>query len=161
MIDGVGELAAAMGLSRSRTLELLRQHPTTADRVSAFTAERKAELAVAAVEALRALTPEDLDDLSSEADTAEALSDLVDKRAEYHLRAKVAAHASWAKTEDPAARTAPAREAFMARFERQVDPDGVLSPEDRQRRAEHARKAYFARLALASSKARRARKAAS
>jgi len=45
----------------------------------------------------------------------------------------------------------------MARFEREVDPDGTLPPEERARRAEHKRKAYFARLALKSAKARRAR----
>jgi hypothetical protein len=43
----------------------------------------------------------------------------------------------------------------MNRFERQVDPDGVLSPEERARRAGHARKAYFTRLALRSAQARR------
>jgi hypothetical protein len=68
---------------------------------------------------------------------------------------RLGAHVSWANTADPTARTAPARRAFMERFEREVDPDGVLTPEDRARRAEHARKAYFQRLALASVKARR------
>lgn len=56
---------------------------------------------------------------------------------------------------DPAAHTAPARAAFMDRFEREVDPDGTLDPAARARRAEHARKAYFTRLALQSAKARR------
>jgi hypothetical protein len=69
--------------------------------------------------------------------------------------ARLGAHTSWARTEDPPARTAPARRAFLERFEREVDPDGVLSPEDRARRAEHAKRAYFQRLALASAKARR------
>jgi hypothetical protein len=50
--------------------------------------------------------------------------------------------------------TAKARKAFLASFERQVDPDGVLPEVERRRRAEHARKAYFARLALASARAR-------
>ena len=54
--------------------------------------------------------------------------------------------------------TASAREAFLSRFEREVDPDGVLAPDERRRRALHARKAYFARLAFASAKARRRRK---
>lgn len=72
-------------------------------------------------------------------------------------RARLAAHASWANTPDPAARTAPARSALDARFEREVDPDGVLSSAERARRAEHARKAHFARLALLSSQARRRR----
>ncbi|MGH9151355.1 MAG: hypothetical protein ACRD03_02890 [Acidimicrobiales bacterium] len=60
---------------------------------------------------------------------------------------RIGAHESWARTEDRSARTAKARAAFMAGFERQVDPDGVLSPDERARRAEHAKKAHFARLA--------------
>lgn len=68
------------------------------------------------------------------------------------LRARLAAHAqhSQGKTN-----TEPARKAFLDRFEREVDPDGALDPKERARRAEHARKAYFARLALKSAKARR------
>src|SRR5262249_41219444 len=38
------------------------------------------------------------------------------------LRARLASHASWARTDDPSARTAPARSAFFHRFEQQVDP---------------------------------------
>jgi hypothetical protein len=70
------------------------------------------------------------------------------------LRARIAAHASWARTGDPAKRTAPAREAFLKRFEREVDPDGQLDPVERRRRAEHARKAHMQRLALKSAVAR-------
>jgi hypothetical protein len=54
--------------------------------------------------------------------------------------------------------TAPARAAFLARFEREVDPDGVLDPIERARRATFARRKYFAALALTSSKARRRRR---
>ena len=71
------------------------------------------------------------------------------------LIARLAAHESWANTADPSARTAPARRAMLDRFDRQVDPDGVLAPAERARRAGHARKAYFARLALRSAQARR------
>jgi hypothetical protein len=71
------------------------------------------------------------------------------------LAASIAAHSSWALTADPAARTAPGRQAFLDGFERQVDPDGTLTPADRARRAEHARKAYFQKLALRSAQARR------
>jgi hypothetical protein len=77
--------------------------------------------------------------------------------AERSLRARVAAHASWATTDDPSARTAPARQAFRDRFEREVDPEATLPLAERARRAEHARKAYFARLALKSAQARRKR----
>ncbi len=75
--------------------------------------------------------------------------------ADRSLIARLAAHESWANTDDPSARTAPARRPLLDRFERQVDPDGVLQPEERARRAGHARKAYFARLALRSAQARR------
>ncbi len=53
--------------------------------------------------------------------------------------------------------TGPARAAFLDRFEREVDPDGILTPEERARRAAYARKAYFASLAAKSAKARRER----
>jgi hypothetical protein len=56
--------------------------------------------------------------------------------------------------------TGPARAAFASRFEREVDPDGILIPAERARRAEHARKAYFTRLALKSAQARRKGRAA-
>jgi hypothetical protein len=75
--------------------------------------------------------------------------------ADRSLIAWLPAHESWANTADPSARTAPARRALLDRFERQVDPDGVLSPVERARQAGHARKAYFARLALRSAQARR------
>jgi hypothetical protein len=75
--------------------------------------------------------------------------------ADRSLIARLAAHESWANTADPSARTAPARRAMLDRFERQIDPDGVLSPTERARREWHARKAYFARLALRSAQARR------
>ncbi|PWW24922.1 hypothetical protein JD79_04114 [Geodermatophilus normandii] len=69
--------------------------------------------------------------------------------------ASIAAHSSWANTADPAARTANARRAFRDRFEREADPDGVLPPAERARRAEHLRKAHFKRLALKSAQVRR------
>lgn len=73
--------------------------------------------------------------------------------------ARIAAHESWARTPDRAARTAAARAALLARFERDVDPDGVLSPGERAARAESARRAFYARLALRSVQARAAARA--
>jgi hypothetical protein len=70
------------------------------------------------------------------------------------LRARIAAHLLHSQISDEAEHTAPARAAFLSRFEREVDPEGVLDPEERARRADHAKKAYFLRLALASRKAR-------
>jgi hypothetical protein len=54
--------------------------------------------------------------------------------------------------------TANARAAFQDRFTRQVDPDRILPEEERQRRAECARRAYFAALAAKSVRARRGRR---
>ena len=69
------------------------------------------------------------------------------------LRARMAAYALHAKY-DARVTTQPARDAFMARFERQVDPDGMLPETERRRRAEAAKKAYFTGLALKSARAR-------
>lgn len=72
--------------------------------------------------------------------------------AERTLRARLAAHALHAKG---GTNTGPAREAFRSQFEKQVDPEGVLEPDERARRAEHARKAHYTRLSLKAAKARR------
>lgn len=74
------------------------------------------------------------------------------------MRARLAAHTLHSRV-DGSAHTAAARAEFLGRFEREVDPDGTLAPEERTRRAEHARKAYFAGLALKSARARQARRA--
>jgi hypothetical protein len=79
---------------------------------------------------------------------------------ERKLRATKAVETSWAKTEDRSARTAPARAANRARFEREVDPEGKLDPADRARRAEHARRAWYSGLALKSAKSRRLKREA-
>jgi hypothetical protein len=77
--------------------------------------------------------------------------------AERSLIGQIAAHQSWAHTQDRSARTAKARQAAFDRFEKEVDPEGLLIPAERARRAASARKAYFARLALKSAQARRRR----
>ena len=73
-----------------------------------------------------------------------------------NLRQRMAAHVLHSRY-DSTELTAPARKAFLDRFEREVDPDGKLDPKERARRAEHAKKAHMTRLALASAKARKAR----
>ena len=73
---------------------------------------------------------------------------------ERSTRARIGAHALHAK-HDPKITTAPGRATFLAKFEDEVDPDRVLPLEERSRRAEHARKAHFTRMALASARARR------
>ncbi len=63
------------------------------------------------------------------------------------LRARIAAHESWANTENRSARTAPARAALDAKFLDEAGGDPV--------RAAHRRSAHFARLALKSAQSRR------
>jgi len=63
-------------------------------------------------------------------------------------RARMAAYVQWSRTPDRTARTARARTAFMERFERQVDPEGIHPPEVRAQMAEAAKRAYFIGLRL-------------
>lgn len=79
---------------------------------------------------------------------------------ERRLAAQVSAYSSWAQTENRTARTQPARDALLRKFEQQVDPDGTLSPVERDKRVQAARKAYYASLALRSARARRLAKEA-
>ncbi len=73
------------------------------------------------------------------------------------LRARAAAFAMHAAG---LTNTGPGTAAFLKRFERQVDPDGLLTPQERGRRAEYALRSYMAALALKASRSRAARSAA-
>ncbi len=70
------------------------------------------------------------------------------------MRARLAAYTLHSRV-DGAEHTKPAQRGFLAKFERQVDPERQLSEEERQRRAHAALKAHMTRLALRSAKARR------
>jgi hypothetical protein len=66
---------------------------------------------------------------------------------ERRLSAQIAAHQSWANTQDRTARTANTRAGLDQKFLEEAGDDPV--------RAEHLRKVYFLRLALKSAQARR------
>lgn len=70
--------------------------------------------------------------------------------------ATIGAYAMHAK-HDARHTTAAGRRAFLARFEREVDPEGVLTPDERQRRADQAKNAYMRKLALRSAQKRQGR----
>jgi hypothetical protein len=70
---------------------------------------------------------------------------------ERSLRARVGAYALHAQG---GTSTKAGTIAFLARFEAQVDPEGVLPANERARRAQFARKSYMASLALKSARAR-------
>jgi len=75
------------------------------------------------------------------------------------IRARIGALTRWSK-EDPMPAMTRAREAQMSKWEKQVDPEGALSPDERRRRAESLRRAHMQKLALISSQKRAAAKAA-
>lgn len=70
------------------------------------------------------------------------------------MRARVAALTRWGKTTDRAQATQPAREAWQARWEREADPEGQLSPAERTAAGERLMRAHMARMALRSSRVR-------
>ncbi len=70
------------------------------------------------------------------------------------LRGRIGAYSLHAQ-HDPKETTKPGRAAFLATFEKGVDPNRVLSITERARRAAAARKAHFAKMALKSVQARR------
>jgi hypothetical protein len=71
------------------------------------------------------------------------------------INRRIAAEISWSRTVDRSARTRPAREKFLQRYEREVDSDGVLPPDELYRRAAHAKRAYMLRLAKRAVAARK------
>ncbi|MBX7264955.1 hypothetical protein KIF24_02040 [Micromonospora sp. Llam7] len=68
----------------------------------------------------------------------------------------------WARTtsEQRTAALGPANEGRRRRLEQQADPEGVLSPEDLAAAVDRLRRAHMRKAALASAKARAARKRA-
>ena len=74
------------------------------------------------------------------------------------LAASIAANTRWSR-ENPTEQGRKMRAGLEAKFLREVDPDGVLPEDERNRRAEAARRAHYQRMALASAKARSERKA--
>ena len=72
------------------------------------------------------------------------------------LIARIAASERWAKEPDRTKATAAARRGLEAKFEREVDPDGVLPPEELAKRVAAKKKAHYSRMALARRDRRRA-----
>jgi arylamine N-acetyltransferase len=73
---------------------------------------------------------------------------------------QIASNTRWAKELDRAAATAPGTDAFMAKFEREVDPNSELTPEVRAVRAAQLRRAYMQGLARRSAQSRAEKAAA-
>lgn len=80
-----------------------------------------------------------------------------EKSRQHQIAGRIGAHRRWAATEDRSAATQAARDGMYRRFEDEVDPDRVLLPEERAKRVESARRAYYTRIALKSAASRRAK----
>src|SRR3712207_5631457 len=76
---------------------------------------------------------------------------------EMALRGRIGAHVVHRRY-DSRELTAAGRAAFVSKFEDEVDPGRVLPDAERQRGAEHAGRAHFAKLARLSANARRTKK---
>ena len=71
--------------------------------------------------------------------------------AQRQLAASIGSLTNWSRkrTDDERrAATAPARDGMRARWEREADPDGSLSPAERERAVDCLRRAHMRRMAL-------------
>ncbi len=75
--------------------------------------------------------------------------------AERSQRARIAAHARWAKEPDRVAATAPGRRAALEKLYDEVDPERQLPEGERLKRAKNAQQAHLERIRLAASRKRR------
>ena len=66
---------------------------------------------------------------------------------------------AWARN-DPATMVGPAHRGFRRRFENLVDPEGRLTPQEREIRADRARRAHMLTLAARSAEVRRSKRPA-
>ena len=64
-----------------------------------------------------------------------------------------------ASRHDPLIYTAKARSTYLETFTQEADPDGTLTPEERDRRADALKRRRMAELALRSSQVRAVRRA--
>lgn len=73
------------------------------------------------------------------------------------MRARIASYTRWAHADDQDRFAAGyrMRQGLQAKFEREVDPEGLLLPQERAKRADYLYKAHMQRLALKAAQARR------
>lgn len=157
--SAVEAFAQQFGVSLAYAESYLRRAGPPGPGWDLVDSELKALSVSADVEAVKTINDLDLGDAALTEDPEADLRRTIAERSNRHLVAQIAANTRWASTPEDERReaTRKAREAFDERFDREVDPDNLLDPVERARRAGHARKAYFARLALKSAQARRRR----
>jgi hypothetical protein len=77
--------------------------------------------------------------------------------AQRSMRARIAANTRWSRDGERRANAERAQRGLLAKFETEVDPDGVLPEAERIRRAKAARRAHMQRLQFLSSRSRAGR----
>lgn len=145
-------LAEVCGLSASKIHKLLQEARPTVSR-------SQAELIASAVSVSVDTLFSPTSSASADADKEAGMSPKDPKVRE--LRARLGAHASWARTADRQARTAPARAARAAKYEqraREMHPDAT--DEQIARVAEHLMKAEMTAMSLKAAQARKQKAAA-
>lgn len=79
--------------------------------------------------------------------------------ADRSIIARIAAAERWGRTVDRTAATAPARVGLRAKYAREVDPRGVMPPDELERRVDGLMEAHMLRMTRAAKKARESRRA--
>lgn len=149
-------LAQQLGI----TVAAARNYRTGATDTSGadlYDARVGALVAQSEIDVLADMDVADIEDIAEADDPETAMAEMVDRRTDWHIRAKIGAYASWANTEDRSARTAPARRAGPSNIDywlKRVDAS-VENPKRRRQMAESMKKEYYTRLAYKSAKARR------
>lgn len=70
------------------------------------------------------------------------------------LVARIAAAERWGRVTDRTTETQPARNGLRAKYARQIDPDGQLSPDQLEIRVDSLMHAHMLRMSLAAKRAR-------
>ncbi len=83
-----------------------------------------------------------------------------DSESERSLIGALAAEIRWSRVDKEGRRegTRAAREAWALAFEKEVDPEGLLDPDERAMRARNLRRAHLLRMSLKSVESRRQKK---
>lgn len=97
------------------------------------------------------------DDVHIAGTSARSATSEDERRRRRSTAAKIGANARWA-FHDPFEGTKAARAGFDDKFLKAVDPDGVLSPDERVKRAQRLKRAHMLALAQKSARVRAQRK---
>jgi len=82
---------------------------------------------------------------------------MAESATERSLHAQAASLLHWSQVEDRTEATQAWRDGFTRKLEREIDPDGLLAPQELAKRVEMKRRAHMANMTRLAAKARRER----